>query len=76
MSDNVDMALLEAYSRGDLTRREVEARSGRTISFGQLLAMLHESRLPLPRLRSDPPSPGIELVRQLAERAVSCTGNT
>jgi hypothetical protein len=61
--------LLEAYSRGEITRREIEARVGAAVSFGALLAQLHAHALPLPRFPSDPDAPGFQLIRRLAERA-------
>ncbi len=69
MGAEINPALLAAYSRGELTRREIAARTGHEIGFGALLAQLHAHRLPLPRIHSVPPSPGIELIRRLAERA-------
>ncbi len=65
----IEMPLLEAYSRGEMTRREIEAHTGSAVSFGLLLSQLHSHDLPLPRFPSDPHSPGFELVRRLAERA-------
>lgn len=74
MADKIDPALVAAYSRGELTRREVEDRSGEIISFGAMLALLHEHGLPLPRIPSDPNSPGVQLIRQLVEKAASRAG--
>ncbi len=65
----VALELLQAYSRGEITRHEIEEQSQQAISFGTLLGMLHQHRLPLPRFRSDPQSVGVGLIRQLAERA-------
>jgi len=69
METEIDPALLAAYSRGEITRREIGERTGQEIGFGPLLAQLHAHGLKLPRLRSNPPSPGIDLIRRLAERA-------
>jgi hypothetical protein len=69
MSLTIERAILESYSRGEITRREIEERTGYDISFGTLLGQLHASGLPLPRVPSDPRSPGVRLIRQLAERA-------
>jgi hypothetical protein len=71
MSPQVEIQtlLLEAYSRGEITRREIEARTGAAVSFGALLTQLHAHALPLPRFPSDPDAPGFQLVRRLAERA-------
>ncbi len=65
----IEISLLESYSRGEITRREVSERAGEEVSFGTLLGQLHEHGLPLPRLQGDPHWPGAQLVRQLAERA-------
>jgi len=62
-------ALLEAYSRGEITRREIEERTGQIVGFGALLGNLHAHGLSLPRFPSDPTSPGVLLIRQLTERA-------
>lgn len=69
MSVVIDRVLLEAYSRCEITRRDIEDRTGQTVSFGTLLGLLHQHGLPLPRFPSDPQSPGVQLIRQLAERA-------
>lgn len=64
----IEKDLLEAYSRGEITRREIAERTGREVSFGTLLGQLHARRLPLPRVPSDPHSPGVQLIRRLAAR--------
>jgi hypothetical protein len=69
MPANIDISLLEAFSRGEITRREIEDRTGDTISFGALLGALHEHQLPLPRVPSDLNSPGVQLIKRLVERA-------
>ncbi len=70
----IDKALLESYSRSEITRREIEERTGQTVRFGVLLGLLHEHGLPLPRVPSDPQSQGVRLIRQLAERAAPRAG--
>jgi hypothetical protein len=60
---------LEAYSQGQITRRDIEARVGEPVSFGQLLMQLHEHNLPLPRFPADRQSLGVQLIKRLAERA-------
>jgi hypothetical protein len=65
----IDRALLEAYSRGEITRREIQDRIGEAVSFGVLLGELHQNGLPLPRVPSDPDSPGRRLLRDLLLRA-------
>jgi hypothetical protein len=63
-----ERAALEAYSRAEISRAEVERRLNQEISFGDLLRRLRENRLPLPRYPSDPNSPGVQLIRTLASR--------
>ena len=63
--------LLEAYSRGEVSRREIVERLREPVSFGQLLMQLHEHRLPLPRFPSNPQSVGVQLIKRLAERGQS-----
>jgi hypothetical protein len=65
---HIDPTLLHAYSRGEITHREIEARTGQHVTFGALLAQLHAHNLLLPRIPSDPRSPGVQLVRRIAER--------
>jgi len=74
MSIAIDKELLESYSRGEITRREIAEKTGEPISFGFLLGQLHQHGMPLPRLPSDPRSPGVLLIRQLAERAATREG--
>jgi hypothetical protein len=69
MASKIDTALLERYSRGEITRREIAEQIGASVSFGALLGQLHEHQLPLPRVPSDPESPGVQLVKRLAQRA-------
>jgi len=69
MPVQIPTELLAAYSRAEITRREIQDRLGETVSFGELLGQLHAHNLPLPRVPSDPQSPGRRLIRELAERA-------
>ena len=69
MPKAVGRDLLESYSRGEMTRREIAEQLGQPVSFGQLLGLLQENRLPLPRIAVDPDAPGVKLVRELAIRA-------
>lgn len=66
--------LLEGFSRGTLTRREIQERIGQPLRFGELLAELHAHNLPLPRLPADADSPGFRMVQQLVERALARAG--
>jgi hypothetical protein len=74
VSEKIEKVWLEAFSRGEVTRREIEERTGQDISFGRLLGQLHEHHLPLPRVPSDPHAPGFQLIKRLAERAGSRVG--
>jgi hypothetical protein len=49
MDAKIDLTLLQAYSRGEISRRDISDRLDREVSFGELLAALHAHRLPLPR---------------------------
>ncbi|HEY5091094.1 MAG TPA: hypothetical protein VIK30_14040 [Polyangia bacterium] len=64
----INTTLLEAYSRGEITRRDIQEKTGEPVGFGTLLGQLHAHNLPLPRYPSDPNSPGVQLVRRLTER--------
>ncbi len=69
MNVEISKDLLAAYSRAEITRKEIEERIGAPVSFGALLGQLHRSGLPFPRIKSDPQSPGIQLIQRLAEGA-------
>ncbi len=69
MDKVIDPSLLEAYSRGEISRREISDRMQMEIGFGDLLAALHAHGLPLPRFPSHPDSVGVKLIKRLAERA-------
>ena len=69
MDAKIDLSLLQAYSRGEISRRDIGDRVGREISFGELLGALHAHGLPLPRFPAHPDSVGVKLIRRLAERA-------
>ncbi len=74
MSVTIEKPLLEAYSRGEITRREIEDRIGEAVVFGALLGQLHRHGLPLPRVPSDPASPGRRLIGELLGQAASRDG--
>jgi hypothetical protein len=65
----IDRSLLEAYSRAEISRREISDRLDAKVGFGDLLAALHAEGLPLPRFPSNRNSPGVQLIKRLAERA-------
>jgi hypothetical protein len=70
MPVKIDAELREAFSRGEISRREIQDRLDAAVSFGALLAALHERGLPLPRVPSDPNAAGVQLIiGKLAERA-------
>ena len=69
MNTEIDRSLLEAFSRGEISRREISSRMQSEISFGDLLGALHAHNLPLPRFPTDPDSLGVKLIKRLAERA-------
>ncbi len=61
--------VFEAVRRGEISRIEAGRRLGRELSFGDMLAGLWALDLPLPRFPSDPDSPGVRLIRDLARQA-------
>ena len=61
--------LAEAWSRAEITRVEVARRLGREVGFGEMLEALHAHGLPLPRVPSDPASPGRRALREALSRA-------
>jgi hypothetical protein len=69
MDIKFDRALLEAFSRGEISRREISNRMDTEVRFGDLFMALCEAGLPLPRFPSDKNSPGVQLIKRLAERA-------
>lgn len=70
----IERSLLEAYSRGEITRREIEERLGQAVRFGALLGELHANGLPLPRVPSDPNSPGRRLLSEIMGRTARRAG--
>lgn len=70
----IPIELLAAYSRADLTRREIAERMGEPVGFGRLLGELHRAGLPLPRIASDPEAPGVQIVRDVTARAMARAG--
>ena len=70
MPADIALPLLEAFSRGEISRKDIEEQTGEYLSFGMLLGQLHKHHLPLPRIPSDPQSPGVQLIKQLVEQAM------
>lgn len=54
MTDQIPTTLLEAFSSGRITRKDIEEETGQHVRFGQLLAQLHAQGLPLPRFLANP----------------------
>jgi hypothetical protein len=52
-----------------MSRRDISKRIDAEVGFGDLLAALHAEGLPLPRFPAHPDSPGVKLIKRLAERA-------
>jgi hypothetical protein len=71
MTADIPITLLEAFSRGEISRKDIEDQTGEYLGFGMLLAQLHRYRLPLPRIPSDPQS--VQLIKRLTERAMRRT---
>ena len=69
MDVRIDRSLLEAYSRGEISRRDISDRMHTEVRFGDLFMALCEAGLPLPRFPCDRNSPGVQLIKRLAERA-------
>ncbi len=69
MDVKIDRSLLEAYSRGEISRRDISDRMDTEVRFGDLFMALCEAGLPLPRFPCDRNSPGVQLIKRLAERA-------
>lgn len=61
--------MLEAYSRAEMTRKEIENTLDEPVGFGVLLRHLREAGLPLPNIPSDPEK--VRIVRELMEQAAA-----
>ena len=64
---SIPREMLEAYSRAEMTRREIENTLDEPVGFGVLLRHLREAGLPLPNIPSDPDK--VRLMRELMEQA-------
>lgn len=67
MDMKIDRSLLEAYSRGEISRRDISNQMDAEVRFGDCSPPY---KLPLPRFPCDRSSPGVQLIKRLAERAV------
>jgi len=70
VSETQEYAALLAYSRGEISRAEVERRVGYEVSFADLIVKLRTHHLDLPKTPSDPQSRGVQLIRDLAARGI------
>ncbi len=61
-------AALTRFSAGEISRVEMGRLIGRDVAFGDMLMMLHEAQLPLPRYGKPYNPDGIALLRHWAER--------
>jgi len=71
MDNPIAPDLLEAYSRGEISRRAIGDRLKIELSFGDLFSALLEHGLPLPRFPAHPGSPGVQLIKRLAARGLN-----
>jgi hypothetical protein len=60
---------LQRFSAGEISRVELGKLLGAPVSFGDMLMMLHDQKLPLPRYGRPFNPQGIELIRQYASRS-------
>ena len=60
-----ERSALEAYSRGDILRRELEMHLGREVTPAEAIIMLAKAGLPLPQVRAPADSPGRRLLQQI-----------
>ena len=69
MTEIQETAIYAAYSRGEISRAEVERRVGYEVGFGDLIAKLRTHHFDLPKTPSNPQSRGVQMIRDLAARA-------
>jgi hypothetical protein len=67
----IPLDLLAAYSRAEITRRELAERIGEPVGFGRLPSALHHAGLPVPRIPSIPDAPGVRIVHDLTRQAMA-----
>jgi hypothetical protein len=60
---------LQRFSAGEISRVELGKLLGAPVSFGDMLMMLHDQKLPLPRYGRPFNPQGIELIRHYASRS-------
>lgn len=69
MTWDEEHAILERYSAGEITRKELERALGRDTDFADALRLLHKHELKLPRRRLYPQGPAVDVLRQQLRRA-------
>jgi hypothetical protein len=74
MTTAITPDLLEAYSRGEISRRDIGERLGEDVSFGDLFSALLDRDLPLPRFPAHRESQGVQLIKRLAARGLNAGG--
>ncbi|MBY0337739.1 MAG: hypothetical protein K2X11_14070 [Acetobacteraceae bacterium] len=65
----VPRELAEAWSRAEITRVEIGRKLGREVRFGEMLEAIQEHKLTLPRVPTDPGTPGRRLLADILARA-------
>lgn len=60
-----DTTALKEYSRGDITRRQLEKRLQREVTPADAIVLLAAADLPLPVYLSPEGAPGPQLLRQI-----------
>jgi hypothetical protein len=68
MSNTEERAIVELFSRGEISRAEASRRLGEDISFSDMLRKLWKYGFHLPRYKTDFNSLGIRLIQDLAGR--------
>ena len=68
MTDADERLLYERYSRGEISRRQLERRLDREVPFGEALDRLGAYGLPLAQHPAGLGSFGVQLIRRLAQR--------
>lgn len=75
MSDDcfIPSAFVEAWSRGDMTHREVATAMGRYVHFADPLEAVIDLGLPIPQKTTGPDSPAVRLLAEHLERTAPRT---
>jgi hypothetical protein len=59
---------LQRFSTGEISRIELGRLMGKPVAFGDMLGMLHEAHLPLPRYNRPLNPAGMALLKSALER--------